>query len=80
MGKASKSSVMLTDTIKSDSSVGRSSRVLLKLFTAALLFLMGLRGTATGGGGAGHTVLLSNRGRWSAQWWGCSGGNRQDIS
>jgi hypothetical protein len=63
MGKASKTSVMLTDTIKSDSSVGGSSCVLLRLFTAALLFLLGLQERATGGGGAGYTVLLSNRDR-----------------
>ena len=63
MGQSSKSLVMLTDTNKSDSSVAGLSCVLLWLFTAALLFLMGLKYRATGGGGAGHTVLLSNRGR-----------------
>ena len=49
---------MLTDTIKRDSSVGGASCVLLRLFTAALLFLMGLQERASDGGGAGHTVLL----------------------
>jgi hypothetical protein len=63
MGQASKSSVMLTDTTKSDSSVGGSSCVLLRLFTSALFFWMGLQETATGVGGDGHTVLLTNRGR-----------------
>lgn len=60
---------MLTDTIKRDSSVGGASCVLLGLFTAALLFFMGLQDGATNGGGAGHTALLSNHDQWSAQWW-----------